>query len=397
LKIIRIGNFSFELKKGITRFFAVCAVLSLLVHAACIWTVMGKSPGKEYKEKFASSVNYHPDKEVFENRIPDLMEKMNERVYTWNNISEWFKSGIDREPECSLPEIRPDIAEFTKPSNDLKVIWFGHSSLLLNINGVVVLIDPVFSKSASPFGFIVKRFQPAVLQPKDLPKIDYILISHDHYDHLDMKTIEFFKDKKSRFITPLGVGSHLKSWGISGERITEKDWWETAKFNGIEFIAAPAQHFSGRNGIRQNTTLWASWIIRSKNSNIYFSGDSGYDIHFKEIGERYGPFDIAFLESGQYNKTWKEVHMMPEEAVLAFYDLKAKKYFPIHWGMFSLSFHSWYDPVERLNLMSEKKKFELIVPKLGQIVNIKRYRTQENWTPGKVQTASLSADRCKAM
>ena len=157
------------------------------------------------------------------------------------------------------------------------------------------------------------------------------MISHDHYDHLDEESISFFKDAPTQFLVPLGVSSHLRHWGIPSERIVEHDWWQSSQLDGIEFIATPAQHFSGRTGLDGNQTLWASWVIRDEKTRLYFSGDSGYDTHFKEIEKTYGPFDLAFIECGQYNEKWREVHM-PEEALQAYRDLKAKRFMPIHWG-----------------------------------------------------------------
>lgn len=340
---------------------------------------MGTSPDEQKITSFEKSKNYDAKKEKFINRKPEIIDAMWERNFTLRNILGFFKERKNAQPSKPLPEVRPDLAEFLKASKDLKVIWFGHSSFLLNIDGITVLVDPVFSGSAAPVSFMVKRFQEPVLSLQELPEIDYVLISHDHYDHLDMESIEYFKNKKTQFITPLGVGSHLQSWGIDRERVIEKDWWEKAEFAGIKFIATPAQHFSGRGLFDRNKTQWASWVIQSKNHNIYFSGDSGYDIHFKEIGERFGPFDVAFIESGQYNMKWREVHMLPEEAVSAYKDLKAEKYFPIHWGMFVLSYHTWYDPMDQLFRLSKNNNLNIVAPKIGEIVNLSKNFVNDPW------------------
>lgn len=300
---------------------------------------LGTRPSKREKLEFVNSSQFNMKLGKFQNRRPGIIKEMKERTMSFKLIKDWFISREDRVPSQKLPDVRPDIDQFLDHTNGMNIIWFGHSSFILNIEGTVILVDPVFSESAAPVSWMVKRFQDPVLTLEELPHIDYIVISHDHYDHLDMKSIKFFKDKSTKFITPLGVGSHLRGWGVKKESIIERDWWESIVLDGIEFIATPAQHFSGRDAFHDNETLWASWVIRSPKYNIYFSGDSGYDKHFAEIGKKYGPFDIAFIENGQYNKLWREVHMLPEEAVQAFKDLKAKKYFPVHWGMFELSIH----------------------------------------------------------
>lgn len=343
-------------------------------------SALGTSPGKDKVEKFKDSKNYNAEKEVFDNRIPNLRdEMMKKNKFTFSSLMEFLKKMKTLQPTSKLPEMKPNLEEFLKPSKDLKTIWFGHSSFLLNVDGKIVLVDPVFSGSAAPVSFMVKRFQAPVLSLEELPPVDYILISHDHYDHLDMDSIKFFEEKSTKFITPLGVGSHIEGWGIPRERIIEKDWWEIEEFEGIKFISTPAQHFSGRGLFDANKTLWSSWVIQSENHNIYFSGDTGYDTHFKDIGEKYGPFDVAFLETGQYNEKWAEVHMLPEQAVDAYKDLKAKKYFPIHWGMFILSEHTWYDPAEKIFNLSKENNIDLVAPKIGQMVNFSNTPKVEKW------------------
>lgn len=339
----------------------------------------GYRPNKTEKERFIQSKNFNSEKGTFVNRRQNVIDEMKKRTFNLKLFKEYFSKGVDRVPVEKLPEVKPSIAEFLKDSQELKVIWFGHSSFLLNMDGITILVDPVFSENAAPVSFLVKRFQKPVLELSELPGIDYIVISHDHYDHLDRKSIQFFKNKDTKFITPLGVGSHLKGWGIPTQRIYEKDWWEEEEFSGVKFIATPAQHFSGRTGIHDNETLWASWVIKSKNHNIYFSGDSGYDIHFKEIGEKLGPFDVAFIESGQYNEKWKEVHMLPVEAAKAFKDLKARKYFPVHWGMFELALHPWYEPVEKIFNLIQSPNGNIIVPKIGEIVPLKAKFENTYW------------------
>jgi len=345
------------------------------------FSTFGTSPDQIAKQGFETSKQYNKEKSVFQNRRVELVAAMKEKRMgnLFNITKDWLSDGIDRTPGRTLPEIKPDLVEFLKASSELKIIWFGHSTFLLNLDGRVILVDPIFSESAGPKIFMVKRFQKPVLKLEELPPIDYILISHDHHDHLDEASIKFFLNKKAKFITPLGVGSHLVGWGIAKERIEQRDWWQAVEFDDIKFVATPAQHFSGRDGFFDNETLWASWVVQSKNHKIYFSGDSGFDNHFKEIGKKYGPFDVAFIESGQYHKDWKAIHMLPEESIQAFIDLGAKKYFPVHWGMFQLSLHKWYDPIERVSNLSKKSNIDLLTPKLGELVNVNDSFNSQQW------------------
>lgn len=355
-------------------------VLALIALYFLSYTSFGKRPGEEYKEIFEASAHYDKEQKIFVNRRPTLIAEMRKRTMTPKLFFDFFRKGIDRAPSDLLPEVKPDIEEFLKPNADLKVIWFGHSSFLLNYDGKIVLVDPVFSGSASPLSFMVKRFQKPVITLSEMPTVDYVVISHDHYDHLDKESIEFFKGKKTKFLTSLGVGSYLVGWGIEKDRITELDWWQNHKVDGLEFISTPAQHFSGRDGIHDNQTLWTSWVIRNDKHNIYFSGDSGYDTHFKDIGDKYGPFDIAFMEVGQYNEKWKEVHMLPEEAAQAYFDLKAKRFLPVHWGMFVLALHTWHEPIEKIHKLSVERGINLITPQLGEtIVLNETYKAQSWW------------------
>jgi L-ascorbate metabolism protein UlaG (beta-lactamase superfamily) len=351
---------------------------SILSLYAC--SAFGKDPEGKHLDKIKQSPQFDKERDQFVNRRPDVLEKMREKQNTFKLALIFLFGGADnRRPPEKLPEIKPDVEEFLKKSNSLKFIWFGHSTFLVNFDGTIILFDPVFSGAASPVSLFVKRFQEAVLKLEELPEIHYIVISHDHYDHLDKETIDFFKTKKTKFITPLGVTSHLKEWGITEDRLTELDWWNSTNTENLEFILTPAQHFSGRKGSNQNKTLWGSWIVRNKSQSLYFSGDSGYDTHFKTIGDKYGPFDIAFIENGQYDEKWRDVHVLPEETAQAFIDLKGKRLVPVHWGMFDLSLHSWYDPIEKIEKESEARNIKLLTPKFGQLVNLEEQTIFEKW------------------
>ena len=356
----------------------------LFLLASC--SQFGDNPSEDHLEKIKKSHHYNKEEERFENRIVDILDQMSEKDSFWDNpqkriFNNFFFNSAQTVPEFKLPEVSPpNLKEFMQFTEGIKFIWLGHSTLLVNIKNIIVLIDPVFSNAASPVSFLVERFQPPVLELKDLPKIDFVLISHDHYDHLDMDTIVFFKEKDVKFIAPLGVTSHLKSWGVHESKLFETDWWGKLEFEGITFICTPAQHFSGRLGLYNNfKTLWASWIVKTESNSFFFSGDSGYDIHYKRIGDSYGPFDLAFIDSGQYNERWREVHNMPEEAAQAFLDLKGKILVPIHWGMFNLAMHDWFEPVEKSLKYAEKYGINLMTPKIGQLVSTEHKNIFEKW------------------
>lgn len=271
-------------------------------------------------------------------------------------------------PTYTIPQCRPNVALFEKNEEALKFIWFGHSTILLHLDGLRVLIDPMFSTYASPILGTFKRFQSPVLPLNELPSIDVIVISHDHYDHLDKKSIKFFKNTQTHFIAPLGVGRYLRQWDIEASRICELAWHESHTIGSINFTATPAHHFSGRSLFSHNQTLWASWVIQGSQKKLFFSGDSGYSPHFKEIGEQYGPFDLAFMENGQYDERWKDAHMMPEESIQAVYDIQAKLFVPIHWSMFRLSTHHWLEPMMNALKLAEAAKLTILSPFLGELI-----------------------------
>lgn len=323
--------------------------------------------------------NYSPVTGEFTNIRPEAGPPKMTFGETLTVARKVFFEGGARIPKGKLPEVKPDLGAFLTPADNMKFIWFGHSTLLLNVDGKTILIDPVFSASASPFNFLVKRFQPSILKLEELPPIDKIVISHDHYDHLDEKTIRFFASKATQFIVPLGVGRHLLDWGIHKTRVSELNWGDSVTDHGITFTAAPAQHFSGRGFFDRNKTLWASWIIQGKSEKIFYSGDSGYGDHFKEIGRRYGPFEYAFIENGQYNERWPDVHMQPEDTLQALIDVDAHTLIPVHWGMFDLALHHWSEPVARTYKIAKNWDLEIIVPRLGEVVDTYEYKTTPWW------------------
>lgn len=281
-------------------------------------------------------------------------------------------------PATILPTKTIDLKNLDKNKNVL--VWFGHSSYFLQIDGKKILVDPVLSGSASPLKFTTRSFKGSdAYTVDDMPEIDFLFITHDHWDHLDYDTIIKLNPKIKKIITGLGVGEHLEHWGFKTDLIIEKDWNEEINLGeGFMVYTAPARHFSGRT-LKRNASLWMSFILQAPSINLYLGGDSGYDEHFKDIGNKFGPFDLAILENGQYDKSWKYIHMMPEEVVQAAQDLKAKVLLPVHWSKFSLSIHAWDEPMIRIVKEAEKKNVTLLTPMIGELINLKETRSQNWW------------------
>ena len=295
-------------------------------------------------------------------------------------LIEFFSKGINREPLHALPAVKTDLNHLA--NIEPAIIWFGHSSYLIRIHGLSILVDPVFSERPSPFQFIGKKGYPATFQytVDDMPSvIDLVIITHDHYDHLDYNTIKKLKSRVKRFYTSLGVGEHLEYWGIDKYKIVEFDWWEKQTLvHGFEIIATPARHFSGRL-FKRNQSLWSSFILKTDGYSIFVGGDSGYDEAFKTIGEQYGPFDLALLECGQYDKQWPFIHMMPEQCPQACIDLKTKAFMPVHWGKFTLALHEWTDPIERATKKAKELNVPVVTPMIGEPVLLNSLPASKKW------------------
>ena len=288
---------------------------------------------------------------------------------------------IDTAPVKPLPVKPVTRAQLDALDNkQLHMIKLGHSSVLMKVYGKYWLIDPVFSERASPFSFMgPKRFHPTPITIDELPEIDKVLISHNHYDHLDKAAIEQLANKTKQFLVPLGVEGDLQRWGVNREKVRSFDWWQEYKSDGVLFAFTPTQHFSGRSLNDRDKTLWGSWVIKTTEESLYFSGDSGYFDGFKTIGEKYGPFDVTFIENGAYNKDWGDIHMYPKESVLAHIALNGKTMIPIHNSTFDLSFHSWYDPLERVYAEAQKQQVKLSTPIVGEIFTAKGPAIEKQW------------------
>lgn len=292
----------------------------------------------------------------------------------------YFGKGIpEREPLHALPAIKTDLKKL--PDDKNLMIWFGHSSYLLSIEGKKILVDPVFSERPSPVQFAGSKSYPGtrIYSPEDFPELDLIIITHDHYDHLDYRSILELNSKTKLFCTALGVGSHLEYWGVDKNKIREFDWWEgTDILPGISITCTPARHFSGR-GFGRNKTLWASFVLRTNTFNLFIGGDSGYDSTFKTIGDKFGPFDLAILECGQYDLQWPDIHMMPEDTVQAGVDLRARLLLPVHWAKFTLGLHSWKDPIERAVKRADFLHTDITTPRIGEPVVIGEKPVIDPW------------------
>lgn len=334
----------------------------------------GKTIGKDF-ERIENSVNFN-GKDAFKN-VENTLESTGFKLST---IPKFFFGGENLIPESTLPQKILTKAYFETKLEQPRITWFGHSTLFIEMEGMNIFIDPMLGEVPAPHPFLGNsRFNKELpISIENLSEIDLVLISHDHYDHLDYESILQLKDKVKMFYVPLGIKAHLTEWGVADDQIKEFDWWENSNLNGIEFVSTPARHFSGR-GFKRNTTLWCSWVIKSQNNSIFFSGDSGYGKHFKEIGDKYGPFDFAMMECGQYNEQWAQIHMAPEETIQASVDVQAKTMMPIHWGAFKLALHEWTDPIERSTKKAKELNVKMATPIIGEAIIIDANYPSTKW------------------
>lgn len=282
-------------------------------------------------------------------------------------LREWVFGGQQRRPPAPLPVERPHEGWATRPTTPLRATWLGHSTVLLEMGGRRVLTDPVFAPRIGPASFVgPRRFHPVPASLAELPPIDVVLVSHDHFDHLCAPTIRQLAASGVPIVTALGVGAHLEKYGVAPDRITELDWHERAVVGGVQLTATPGQHFSGRDLGGRNRTLWASWVIESEARKVFFSGDTGLTPEFAETGRTYGPFDLVMLEIGAFHPAWGGIHLGPENALQAYRMLGGGTLFPVHWGTFSLGFHAWDEPGEQLLALAPAYDARIVTPHLGR-------------------------------
>jgi L-ascorbate metabolism protein UlaG (beta-lactamase superfamily) len=359
------------LLKTIKRFMytilIIIAVVVVFVFSYMQLPVFGQKPYGDRLDRIEKSPNYK--NEQFHNLNPVIMTAGKRQMFSilWKKLFEKKPEGL--RPKEKIPTIKTDLKSI--PIDKDIVVWFGHSSYYIQIDGKRFLIDPVFSKHASPVPIMISCFEGTnIYSVEDMPEIDYLLITHDHYDHLDYRTIKKLNPKVKQVISPLGVGAHFEKWNYSKDKIKIMDWDESIDLGeGFIINSTTSRHFSGRS-LKRNTTLWLSYVLQTPNKTIFISGDGGYDSHFAEIGNRFGKIDFAFLETGQYNEKWKYIHSMPEEVILEVKDLNAQKVLPIHWGKFALAEHHWKEPIERLMSLNKQENIIFLTPMIGEMIDL---------------------------
>ncbi len=356
-------------------FIILLIIVVVAVYVFMQQSMFGKVPAGDRLELLKKSPNYKDGRFQNQSDTPDLTEGVSYYAVLKEFI--FYKSKRSK-PADILPSKKADLLNLD-PGEDI-LVWFGHSSYFMQIDGKKILVDPVLSGSASPIRGTTNSFKGSdIYTAADIPEIDYLFISHDHWDHLDYATIMQLKPGIKKILCGLGTGQHFEHWGFSSHQVVEKDWGDRIILeDGFIVNITPARHFSGRT-FKRNTALWISFVLTTPSMKIFIGGDSGYDVHFAAIGNQYGPFDLAILECGQYDKSWKYIHMMPDEVIQASNDLKAKHLMPVHWGKFSLGNHAWDDPILQVSEFGKINNQALVTPMIGETVNLKSLNSFEEW------------------
>ncbi len=354
--------------------FILCIFLGISIFLFMQQKTFGKHPAGTRLERITRSEHYREGS--FQNLSPT--EVTLKSASMTKMLKDYFNKPKDATPPSPLPSVHTNVR--TLQAGKPVIVWFGHSSYLIQHRNIRILVDPVFSGYASPVSYFGKSFPGSdVYQVPDFGDIDLLILTHDHYDHLDYQTIRQLIPKVKAFYTALGVGAHLEHWGVPANKITEFDWWEHHTLtDSISLTAAAARHFSGR-GLTRNKTLWTSFILKLHGYTLYLGGDSGYDTHFKTIGDTYGPFDIAMLEAGQYGAGWPYIHMFPEQTVQAAKDLRANVLLPVHWGKFALANHGWNEPIRKVAQEAARKNQPLATPRIGEPITIGGVYPTDSW------------------
>lgn len=345
--------------------FAMAAVLTLITLLYMRQDKFGKAPVNDRLTRMQKSPHFRNGKFYNLSETPELTEGNT----LWGvAYKQFFEAAPRRRPEDVIPSVKSNLLTIPIDSNYL--VWFGHSSYLIQLDGKRVLVDPVFSGNASPIPYTNTSFKGTdIYTVADLPEIDYLFISHDHYDHVDYETLLALKPKVKKVICGLGVGAHFEQWGYDPAVLDERDWFETIDLEGnFRVFTEPARHFSGR-GFARNNTLWMSYVVQAPSMKFYIGGDSGYDTHYAEIGRKHGPIDLVMLDNGQYNVAWQYIHNLPREVVQAAKDLKAKRLFPVHSSKFMMANHPWDEPLIQVTELSDGT-IPLVTPIIGELVDL---------------------------
>ncbi|MGS0748371.1 MBL fold metallo-hydrolase [Halpernia sp. GG3] len=357
-------------------------ILAIIFTVICIFLhqpTFGKAPSGKRLERIKKSQHYKNG--AFDNLsfTPQLTEGYSMTKVMFNFI---FGKKENVKPKQKFKFTKTDLKNLNPTEN--VYVWMGHSSYFIQIDGKKILVDPVLSGNASPVSFTTKAFAGSDLySADDMPELDYLIITHDHWDHLDYKTVTKLRLKVKQIITGLGTGEHLEYWKYDPKIIIELDWGENCDLgNGFKVYAETARHFSGRS-FKKNKALWASFIFETPERKIYIGGDSGFDTHFEKIGRKYGGFDLAILENGQYNEAWKYIHLVPEEFLVAAKNLQAKRVIAVHNSKFALSVHTWKEPLEQISKFNESEKMRVITPRIGEKVDWEdNSKVYEKWWAG---------------
>lgn len=370
-------------KRGCRRWLIAAAVIVLLLAAGSAYTLalpqFGGTPAGARLARMRANGQYRDGR--FVNRVPAAQSTMAE---SWAMLVESLFGDQVRVPPAPIPVVAITSAALSPAdtSPGLRAVWIGHATVFVEIDGLRMLVDPIFSEVASPVPIGPRRFHPPPISLADLPPIDAVLITHDHYDHLDMATVQQLASRGTAFFVPLGVGAHLERWGVPEMQVRDMAWGEEQDIGGVRIVSMPSRHYSGRGLTNRNSTLWSAWSVLGASHRFYVSGDTGYSSHFQEAGDRYGPFDLSFIKIGAYGAgaSWLDIHMSAEDAVRAHVELKARRMFPVHWGTFNLGFHDWDEPVKRALAAARVNHVELLTPRVGEIVNAdERFQSDPWW------------------
>lgn len=353
--------------------FLALVVLIVAFVAITAWPNIGAWPSKTPTAAEVTSPQWHG--RSFANPAPMFMNLK-------GGIWQILQSKPGEEPDSPVPTMDSSALYATPPTSGLRVTWFGHSSSLLEIDGVNVMIDPFWSERASPFPWLgPKRWYEPPVPLDNLPRVDVVVVSHDHYDHLDRASVQAFNARGARFIVPLGIAAHLIDWGVPKEKITELDWWQDAHVGVLRIVSTPSRHASGRLEAHSDATLWTGYAFIGPDHRAFYSGDTGMNDTFADVGAKLGPFDVTLIEDGQYDEQWPDWHLGPEQAMQVHEEVRGKVLIPVHWGLIKLAHHGWTEPAERIMAAARCSKAEVLIPEPGQAVEPTTHPVVPRWWP----------------